>query len=101
MTQANPRRGAFAVALDGREFVFVATLGNVARLEAALGVGLTDLMERLGQNRAGDMIEVAVALCGDASLRECLVGDLPKITEAVFRALTFGADAGNAAAAPA
>ena len=71
------------------------------------GVILVDL-ERQGRGREtahrsqhliGD--DDAVALCGDASLRDCHVADLPKITEAVFRALTFGADAGNAGAAPA
>jgi N6-adenosine-specific RNA methylase IME4 len=101
MAAANPRRGAFAVRIEDRDYVFVATLGNVARLETALGVALADLTGRLERRSAKDMLEIAVALCGDEALREAHMSDMPRITEAVISALTYGADQGNDGAAPA
>lgn len=100
----NPRRGAVEITIGAKAFVFVPTMARIAIAEARLGCGIAGWKERLANASTGDFLALAVALCADETLGDVALGaDQPAIVEAVFKALSYGHDAGNggAGAAPA
>ncbi|MDF1720516.1 MAG: hypothetical protein P1U65_07575 [Minwuia sp.] len=104
--RANPQRGAVTVTVAGRTAVLVGTLGNMAALEDAWGVGIADLAHgALDTPKVSHIVAALHALSGGeldrAFLDGCLVADVMGSFAAVRRCIVLSFSGGDEQAADA
>ena len=97
--EPNPQRGAVAVTVGGRRAVLVATLGRLAALEDALGVGMADCARAFDNPRTGQIITALEVLSGGtldrAFLSGCLMADITDSLSALRRCLILSFTGGE------